>query len=96
MSVLLVTYDLMKPGQDYTELLKKIKGFGSWAKLSESSYAVETDWTPKSVYDLLTPHLDANDHLLVITLNRPYFGRASKEVIDWLDARLPAGKPVWV
>jgi hypothetical protein len=41
MSVLLVTYDLNKPGQNYEELKKYIDKF-DWARLSESSYAIET------------------------------------------------------
>lgn len=93
MSVKLVTYDLNKPGQNYEGLLKQIKQF-AWARLSESSYAVETDLTPKALYDLLSPYLDASDTLLVITLTAPYYGRASKEVIDWLERRL-ASVPSW-
>ena len=63
MSVLLVTYDLNKPGQDYTDLLKVIKRH-SWAKLSESSYAVETDLTPHQLYSQLEPYLDSSDNPL--------------------------------
>ena len=84
MSVLLVTYDLRKPGQDYSDVHGFIKKH-AWARLSESSYAIRTSMSPQQVYDALSKYLDANDTLLVITLTRPYYGQASKAVIDWLD-----------
>jgi hypothetical protein len=87
MSTLLVTYDLKKPGQDYTDLLKEIKKF-NWARLSESSYAVQTELTPQQLYDRLKPYLDSNDTIYVITLNKPYWGWGPKEVNDWLDRYL--------
>lgn len=88
MSTLLVTYDLNLESKR-PNITKKLKdSFPSWAKLSESSYAIETNMTPMQVYGVFEPLLDGNDNLLVITLKRPYYGQASKEVIDWLDGTL--------
>ena len=87
MSVKLVTYDLDKPGQDYTDLLKEIKKF-SWARLSESSYAIETDLTPSQLYARFKQYVDANDTIYVIVLNRPYVGQGPKEVNEWLENHL--------
>ncbi len=84
MSTLLVTYDLDRPGQDYTDVLGVIKKF-PWARLSESSYAVYTDLTPEQLYSRLKPYLDSNDTLYVVTLNQPYCGQGPKEVNDWLN-----------
>lgn len=89
MAVYLVTYDLKKPGQDYTDILKKIHASDSWARLSESSYAIQTSWTEKQLYDYLKPHLDQNDNLYVIALCRPWTGRGPKDVNDWLERNLP-------
>jgi CRISPR-associated endonuclease Cas2 len=90
MAILLVTYDLneeRKKRGDYTELLKEIKKH-AWARLSESSYAIETLETPKQIYDKLKRHTDSNDYLLVITLTRPWHGLQSRAVLDWLLQRL--------
>ena len=65
-----------------------IKKRYSWAKLSESSYAVSTDETPLAVYNYLKPNLDDNDQLYVINLRRPYYGQGSQEVNSWLDNNL--------
>lgn len=90
MATLLVTYDLNKEksDKDREKLREAIKSTGSWARLSESSYAVETTSTPKSFYDVLSPHIDSNDNVLVMTLTRPYWGQHDKEVIDWIEAKL--------
>lgn len=87
MAVLLVTYDLnreiVRPN-----ITKRIKDSYSWAKLSESSYAIATDATPEQVYAHLRPMIDQNDHIYVITLKRPYIGFGPKEVNAWLETHL--------
>jgi hypothetical protein len=88
MAVLLVTYDLSKPGQDYADLLKYLKGF-SWARLSESSYAIVTDQSPESIATAARNHMDANDTVYVIHLKRPYAGFGPTLVNDWLEKHLP-------
>jgi hypothetical protein len=87
MSVLLITYDLHRPGQDYPDLLAAIKTY-PWIRLSESSYAIQTDKSPSVIYNELRPSTDTNDYILVITLKRPYWGYGLQSVIDWLEARL--------
>ena len=83
MSALLITYDLKKPGQDYSDFYKIIKSY-SWARLSESSYAIATTEIPKSIYEKPTPHIDKNDQVYLITLTSPYWGSEPQEVNDWL------------
>ncbi len=88
MAIKLVTYDLSKPGQNYTEFHKVIKGYASWAKLSESSYAIDTLESPDTVYNKLSPHMDRNDQLYVIPLGSPWQGWGPKEVNNWLSQHL--------
>jgi hypothetical protein len=88
MAVLLVTYDLKKPGQDYSDLLNAIKGY-AWAKLSESSYAIITDNSPSTIYSELRTFIDVNDHIYIINLKRPHYGYGPKDVNDWLGLNLP-------
>lgn len=87
MAILLVTYDLNKPGQDYSDFHKTIKAY-NWAKLSESSYAIETNENPQSIYNKLVPHMDKNNQVYVITLKSPYWGLGPQEANDWLKQRL--------
>ena len=88
MAIRLITYDLKKPGQDYKDFLKTIKEY-DWARLSESSYAVDTFETPTTIYNKLRPFMDNNDYLMVMTLTAPYMGYNAKDVIDWIQKHLP-------
>lgn len=90
MAILLVTYDLIREShsENYEKILAVIKSGGSWARLSESSYAMETSMSPETVYNQVKPYLTQRDRLLVLTLKTPCFGYHDKEVIDWLDSKL--------
>ncbi|OBX64898.1 hypothetical protein A9299_00080 [Moraxella osloensis] len=88
MSVKLITYDLNAKGQKHAEILAKIKSFGVWARLSESSYAIQTQLNPEQLYNQFKHLIDKNDNILIITLKKPYQGWADKEVIEWLESEL--------
>lgn len=88
MAALLITYDLNSPGQKHAKVLEKVKSFGGWARLSESSYAVANSLTPQQVYDQFKPLLDTNDRIYIITLKQPCAGYGSNEVNDWLNSNL--------
>jgi hypothetical protein len=91
MPVSLITYDLShKPEKDYEPVWKYIKQF-DWARLSESSYAVDSTLSPQAIFNQLSSLIHDNDRMLVITLTRPYAGRHAKDVIDWLATHL--GQP---
>jgi len=90
MKIYLVTYDLHIKGQNYSDLLLKIKESMKWARLSESSYAVGSEKTPQQLYDYLKTSLDSNDQLYIITLMKPYKGCGIEEVNDWLANNLPS------
>jgi hypothetical protein len=85
MTVFLISYDLNKEAKR-PPIVTEIKSFGSWARISESSYAVETDMTAQAVYNKMAKHLDINDTLYVIKLSPPWTGQGSREVNDWLAA----------
>jgi hypothetical protein len=68
MAAQLITYDLISPGQDYTDLHEAIKSFGSWWHCLESTWIVDTGSSTGSIRDTLKQHIDANDKLLVAQL----------------------------
>jgi hypothetical protein len=83
MSTLLITYDLKKPGQDYSSFYDVIKKY-AWAKLSESSYAIQTYESPVAIYNQLAAHMDKNDQVYIVTLNAPWYGFGPEKVNEWL------------
>lgn len=89
MATLLITYDLNKETKrpPIVRAVKKVSK--TWARLSESSYAVRTNKSPYTVFDELKKHIDNNDQLYIINLAKPYAGFGSTKVNDWLDSNLP-------
>jgi GH43 family beta-xylosidase len=88
MAVYIVTYDLNKE-LHRPKIVEAIKTYGSWAKLSESSYAIQTNLTPEQVYNHLKPMIDGNDNIYIISLRHPWTGFGKKDVNEWLANRLP-------
>lgn len=64
----LISYDLITPGRDYTNLHEAIKKLGSWWHCLESVWIVDTQTSTSSIRDTLSNHIDANDKLLVVQL----------------------------
>lgn len=91
MAVLLVTYDLNKEGKSKVDYNKfyEIRDTYPYAKLSESSYALLTNESPLDLFNKLKPLIDANDHIYIINLKRPYMGYGPQSVNDWLTNHLP-------
>jgi len=67
MYTLLVSYDLDKPGQDYSRLIARLKQYGA-VRVLYSTCALRTKWTPKQLRDDLKTYVDSNDMLLVTAL----------------------------
>jgi hypothetical protein len=87
MPLLLVAYDLNKPEQDHTELLEQIKRYSN-VRLTESSFAIITDETPKTVCGKLNKFINNGDNIYVITLKRPYDTCKPNLASDWLNKEL--------
>ena len=86
-STLLVAYGLNKRGQDYSGFHNLIKKY-AYAKLSESSYSIQNQDAPQTVFNKLTPHMDNNDHVYVVTLTPPFVGRGLQAENNWLNQSL--------
>lgn len=87
MATYIVTYDLNKETVR-PKIVDEVQKTG-WARLSESSYAIETEETPQEVYNRFLPLLDSNDTFYAISLSRPYYGQGLDEVNQWLEENLP-------
>ncbi|WP_419877682.1 CRISPR-associated protein Cas2 [Brevibacillus centrosporus] len=66
MAVYLISYDLDKPGQNYSKVHEAIKSYGSWAKVLESTWLIETTQTAGQVRDNILRSMDENDKLFVL------------------------------
>lgn len=85
--MLLIAYDLNKPGQDYTNLYAEIKKAGTWWHHLDSTWIISTSYSPQDWYERLHQHMDDNDHLLVIEICKNYHGWLPEEAWKWLRER---------
>ncbi len=91
MAVQLITYDLHKPGQHYSELFKAIKALGAWCHCVESVWLVRTNLTTAQVRDALLAHIDTNDVLVVTALAGNWAAsHLDDERLNWLRTNLAA------
>jgi len=90
MSAYLIGYDLDKPGQNYPNLFSAIKNCGTnWWHCLDSTWIILSNKTTAQVRDHLTPHIDANDKLLVVLYGGDWASYGfSAECGDWLKANL--------
>lgn len=63
---LLVGYDLVKPGKDYSKLIDHLKTFDGWWHNLDSTWLLRTTKTARAVRDELKGYIDANDRVLVM------------------------------
>jgi hypothetical protein len=85
MAAQLISYDLRKPGRDYSSLYEAIKQLGSWWHCLESIWIVQTALSTAHVRDALKAHIDGNDGLVVLSLAGGWatYG-LSEECNNWL------------
>jgi len=85
MNTYIITYDLLKPGQNYTKLISLIQKYDYFAKITESCYIINTEETPVQIRDYLKGAVDNNDKIFVGLIKAPaaWAGMANN-VSNWL------------
>ena len=85
MTTYIVTYDLRKPGRNYGDLYNYLKSFGSWCKITESTWAVVTSSSSVEVRDGISRVVDSGDVYAVISSGSSgAWAGTGSEVTDWL------------
>lgn len=78
--VLMITYDLINPGQKYDEIKKTIgENSFAWCKYFTTTWLVRTSLSPDQMADKLKPVFDGNDKLFVIEVKNNYQGLLEKD-----------------
>ncbi|BAU47359.1 SinR [Sulfurifustis variabilis] len=66
MATFVISYDLNKPGQDYSSLFEAIKNLGNWWHCLDSTWVVVSNLNASQIRDALKARMDASDALLVV------------------------------
>ena len=85
--ILLISYDLNRPGQNYNSLHEEIKKAGTWWHHLESTWIISTSHGPEKWEQRLRRHMDENDSLLVIEVCNNYSGWLPDKAWKWLQER---------
>lgn len=89
MKSLIVTYDLCGKGKNYDELYERIKQYGTWAHITESSWFIKTSSSCSTVRDHLGAVLDHDDALFVAELTgSAAWGGLSQDMTNYLKQNL--------
>lgn len=67
MALYQVSYDLRKV-RDYHALYERIRSYGTYARVLESSWIIRTNRSPDEIRDYLAEVMDQDDGLLVVKL----------------------------
>ena len=85
----LVTYDLHRPGQNYSSLFDAIKSIGEWWHYLESVWLVKTSWNAAQVGEVLRKHIDENDRLLIVDITGDATnGWLEQKAWDWINTHI--------
>ena len=68
MKAYLISYDLDKPGQDYSRLINRLEQYGA-VRILYSEWVLKTTWTAVQLRNDLQTYIDSNDLLLVVGLS---------------------------
>ncbi|GAA5139376.1 hypothetical protein GCM10023213_19950 [Prosthecobacter algae] len=91
MKVYSINYTLKAPGRNYAPLLNAIRSlFPDHIHPLDSCWFVYTSVTAMQIKDLLTPHMDVNDVILVLVAKGPGAAQLLDSTsVNWLNSKLP-------
>ena len=86
MANLFISYDLYQPGQNYETVIATIKKFGSWAKVQQSLWYINTNQSCEQVAKTIWRVMDNSDSLIIIdaTNNDAYWYNVNEKVAGHL------------
>ncbi|HBG30695.1 MAG TPA: hypothetical protein DDW98_08720 [Gammaproteobacteria bacterium] len=85
---LFISYDLHQPGQNYAAVGDAIKALGSWAKVHQSYWYVDSTMTAERAANAIWAVMDKNDKLIVVDTktNDAYWYNLPNEVSQQIQA----------
>ncbi|MCU1420870.1 MAG: hypothetical protein JWN36_521 [Microbacteriaceae bacterium] len=88
MTLYLINYDLISPGQDYESVIAYIKSLGGYAEILRSTWAVTSSKTALQIVNEMSAISDKNDKFYVvdITSKPAAFVNLPQNIVDWLQS----------
>jgi hypothetical protein len=87
--VYVVSYDLRKPGKNYTGLIEQLQHSPRWWHYLASTWLISTSEGASQLYNRLAPHLDRGDSILIIEAGNRIQGWLPKDAWEWIRKEIP-------
>ncbi|WAD02604.1 hypothetical protein ORR04_05345 [Levilactobacillus brevis] len=84
----MITYDLSKPGQDYSDFKKILTediSNGVWCHFWDSSYLFQTNLTANEAMDKLRPAIDSTDRVIIVEAAKDHQGWMTDKQWDYIN-----------
>lgn len=88
MKCYIIIYDLRRV-RNYDALYDAIRSYGTWGKITESTWAVVTTQSAAQIRDYLLNFLDNDDRLMVIKSGAEAAWQNAMANSQWLKEQLP-------
>lgn len=83
----IISYDL-RYNRDYTALYNAIKSYGTWGKITQSTWAIVTPQTAEQVRNFLLNYIDNDDRIIVVKSGGVAAWHNAMANNDWLKENL--------
>ena len=87
--IVIVSLDLLGPAAGYDALYQAIKDQGTWWHEMRWTWILDTTKTPNQIVEVLRPHVQPGDKMLVAPLGPPYQGLLTPDAWKWIIDRKP-------
>ena len=85
MPVYTVSYDLNRPGQNYTDLIAELESSPGWWHFLKSSWLISTNETPDQLWNRISRHVDKSDFVLIMEVTNRKSGWLPQDAWDWIN-----------
>jgi hypothetical protein len=90
MKIFIITFELANPGYNHFKILQKIRAHSFWARLTNYSYLVVTDLSPKQIRDNFTGAVMDGDRIFVSACPLPAaWSGLPQDVAKWIAENQP-------
>ncbi len=93
MPVLLVTYELKAPDQDYSTFHSMLQSYPN-IKVNDTTMLLQSVDTPSEFFDGIWPFIDPQDQVLIFEVNGECFVNGNGPVAQWMKEKCQKREPV--
>jgi hypothetical protein len=87
--VVCIEFDKSTSKTSIERLIRVLKTFEYWCRISPNSYIVAQNGYPSDVFNRLKPSLGGMDHMTVFRIEKRYAAKHNQQTLDWLAKHFP-------